>query len=111
MAIYNPDCLGNYDFERICFFARKRFIEGCNTIDLLQQAESDREKEEIALVSLLDVDDDVIRNLRLSCRYATQCKVTNCKVKIKAMIEDALANERLAGKGPCGTGQDSGAGE
>jgi hypothetical protein len=94
MATYNPDCLGNYDFERICFFARKRFVEGCNTIDLLQQAETDREREEIALVSMLDVDDNVIRNLRLSCRYATECKVTNCKVKIKAMIEDSLAHDK-----------------
>lgn len=99
MASHNPDCLGNYDFDRICFFARKRFIEGCNTIDLLQKAESDREKEEIALVSLLDVDDDLIGNLQLSCRHATQCKVTNCKVKIKAMIEAAIAKERLAEKG------------
>lgn len=93
MACHNPGCLGNYDFERISFYARKRFVEGRNTIELLEQAGSEREKEEIALVSLLDVEDDVIRNLQLSCKHAGQCKVTNCREKLKVMIEEALVNE------------------
>lgn len=90
MACHNPGCLGNYDFERISFFAKKRFVDGCNTIELLEQAGSEREKEEIALVSLLDVEDDVIRDLQLSCKHAGQCKVTNCREKLKNMIEEAL---------------------
>lgn len=92
MTCHNPGCLGNYDFDRISFYARKRFIEGCDTIALLGQASSDREKEEIALVSLLDVEDDVIRNLQLSCTHASTCKVTNCRTLLKAMIEKELAN-------------------
>jgi len=90
MPCHNPGCLGNYDFERICFYARKRFVDGCDTIELLGQAKSDREKEEIALVSLLDVEDDVIRDLQLSCNHAGTCKVTNCRALLKAMIEEAL---------------------
>ena len=91
MACYNPGCLGNYDFEHIAFFARKRFVEGCHTMALLQQAESEREKEEIVLVSLLDVDNDQIRELQLSCKYDKQCKVVSCRDKLKKMIEDELA--------------------
>ena len=53
-----PGCLGDYDFDEIVGFARKRFLEGCDTVSLLQQAETQCEKEEIALVSLLSVDDD-----------------------------------------------------
>ena len=70
MTCHNPVCLGNYDFDRIAFFARKRFIEGCNTVTLLEQAVSEREKEEIALVCLLDVEDDKIQELYLSCRHS-----------------------------------------
>ena len=81
--------MGNYDFDRIAYFARKRFIEGCSTITLLEQAGSEREKEEIALVSLLDVEDDRIRDMRLTCRYAGKCMVTTCREKLKKMIEDA----------------------
>jgi hypothetical protein len=91
MACHNPGCLGNYDFEHISFFARKRFVDGCNTIELLEQAKSDCEKEEIALLSLLDVEDDTIRDLQLSCKFAGQCKVTNCRDKLKQMIEAELA--------------------
>jgi hypothetical protein len=82
--------MGNYDFDKIAFFAKKRFVEGCNTIELMGAAESEREKEEIALVSLLDVEDDEIRDLQLSCKYAGQCKVMDCRDKLKKMIAEEL---------------------
>ena len=90
MACHNPRCMGNYDFDKIAFFAKKRFVEGCNTIELMGAAESEREKEEIALVSLLDVEDDEIRDLQLSCKYAGQCKVMDCRDKLKKMIAEEL---------------------
>ena len=91
MVCRNPGCLGNYDFDHIALHARKRFIDGIDTISLLQQATSQREKEEIALVSLLDVDDDQVRDLQLSCQHAGQCQVTNCRTKLKKMIEEETA--------------------
>jgi len=90
MACHKPGCLGNYDFEHIVSFARRRFVEGCNTVALLKQAKSECEKEEIALVSLLDVSDDKIRDLQLSCRYASQCKVMDCRDKLRKMIKEDL---------------------
>ena len=90
MAYYNPDCLGNYDFERIAYYAKKRYLEGWNTVALLQQAESQCEKEEIALVSLLDVEDDDIRNLELSCRHATRCRVMDCRDRLKKLIKEEI---------------------
>lgn len=93
MACYNPGCLGNYDFEHIAHFARKRFVDGWNTVELLAQASSEREKEEIALVSLLDVEDDQVRDLKLSCVHADECKVTNCRRKLREMIGAELARK------------------
>jgi hypothetical protein len=87
----NPACLGNYDFEHIARFAKKRFIEGFETMALLAQAQSTREKEEIALVCMLDVKDDVITDLRLDCRHAGKCKATDCRERLKKLIEDDLA--------------------
>lgn len=91
MTCYNPGCLGNYDFEHIADFARQRFIDGVSTIDLMAQAQSAIEKEEIALVCLLDVDDDVVQDLMLSCVHDDTCEVTNCRTKLKNMIEDELS--------------------
>ena len=48
MACYVSGCLGNYNFDNIAQFARKRFIEGVNTIDLMRNARTHREKKEIA---------------------------------------------------------------
>lgn len=87
MSCHNPGCLGNYDFNHIAFFAKKRFVEGCSTIELMKAAKSEQEKEEIALVSLLDVDDGQIRDLQLCCKYAKQCKAINCRDKLIKMLE------------------------
>ena len=93
MVCRNPGCMGNYDFDQIALFARKRFVEGCSTVALLQQAKSEREKEEIALVCLLDIEDDQIRDLKLSCRHDSQCEVTTCREKLRKMIEQELADQ------------------
>ena len=85
--------MGHYDFEHIAHYARKRFVEGCDTVALLQQARSQREKEEIALVCMLDVDENVIRDLKLSCRHADACEVTDCRDRLRELIERDLADK------------------
>lgn len=92
MNCNNPRCLGNYNFDHISFFARKRFVEGCNTVTLMENAESEHEKEEIALVCLLDIEDDRIRDLQLCCRHAGDCKVIDCRDKLKKMITEELSH-------------------
>jgi len=82
----NPRCLGAYDYEHIAFYARKRFVEGVDTISLLQQAVTQREKEEIALVCMLDIEDGVIKRLDLNCRHAETCEVTDCRDRLRQLI-------------------------
>ena len=94
MGCRDQSCLGKYDFDNIVSFAKKRYVEGCSTIELMEQAGSEREKQEIALVSLLDVEDDRIRDLRLSCIYEGECKVIDCRAKLKKMIEEKLAIQK-----------------
>ena len=90
MANYSPGCFGNYDFDRIAYFAKKRFVDGNSTISLLNQARSETEREEIALVCMLDVDDEIVLDVKLDCRYAVDCKVTNCRDKLRKLIEAEL---------------------
>ena len=68
-----------------------RFVEGRDTITLMNQANSQREKEEIALVSMLDVDENAIRDLQLSCRHADSCEVTDCRDRLRELIGRDLA--------------------
>lgn len=91
MACQNRRCMGNYNFDNIAYFAKKRFVEGCSTIELLEAAGSEREKEEIALVSLLDIDDDNIQDLKLTCQCAGQCMTIDCRDRLKKMIKAELS--------------------
>lgn len=93
MVCRDQSCLGKYDFEHIISFARKRFIEGCSTIELMGQANSEREKQEIALVSLLDLEEDTVRELNLSCSYDNECKATDCREMLKKLIEEELVKK------------------
>ena len=90
MPCQNPGCMGNYNFDHIVFFAKKRFVEGCNTIELLGAAKTEREKEEIALVCLLYLEDDKILDLQLSCKCAGQCKAISYRDRLKKIIEEKL---------------------
>jgi len=94
MKYHNPDCLGNYNFDNIADYARKRFVEGYSTIELMQGAKSQRRRQEIALVAMMDIDDTTVQNLHLSCQYKEQCKVTTCRAVIKKMIEDNLKQKQ-----------------
>ena len=85
-----PECMGNYDFDKIAFYAKKRFIEGCSTIKLMEMTKTRREKEMIALVSLLHVANDKIQDLELSCNYASECKVMDCREKLKNKIAEKI---------------------
>jgi len=95
MSCRHPGCLRNYDFDRIAYFAKKRFVDGYNTISLLQQAKTEREKEEIAVVCLLDVEDDQIRDLKIGCKYSDQCQMKNCRDEIRKLINLALADSNI----------------
>lgn len=90
MSNHSPGCFGNYDFDSIASFAKKRFIEDHSTIELLQQARSNTEREEIALVCMLDIEDDIVLDVELGCRYANDCKVTSCRDKLRKLIETEL---------------------
>ena len=94
MAKSNPGCFGHYDFNHIAQFARKRFVEGQSTISLLQQARSDTEREEAALVCMLDIEDEFVLDIELDCRYASDCKVTNCRDRLRKLIEAELKSQK-----------------
>lgn len=81
-------CLGDYQFSRIADYAKKRYIDGISTMVLMNQATSEKEREEIALVCLLDIEDSEVKSLKLTCKYATECKIDFCRDVLRKMIQD-----------------------
>lgn len=90
MISHIPECMGNYDFDKIVFFAKKRYIEGYNTIELIEAAKTQREREEIVLVSLLHVKNNEIRDIKLTCIHSDSCKVMDCRDRLKSMLEEEI---------------------
>lgn len=90
MSDNHPRCIGHYNFDHIVQFAKMRYIDGCSTIKLLQQVQTDTEREEVALVCMLDIEDDVVTNIRLNCRYSRYCQVKNCRDRLRFLIGERL---------------------
>lgn len=63
-------------------YAYKRYIENVSTIELMQQATTEQQKEEIALVALLDVKDDLNINLRYHKTYKNTDKLPQLRIEI-----------------------------
>jgi hypothetical protein len=82
--------MGNYDYDRIAVIAIKRYVEGYDTIALLDAARSQREKEEIILVALLHFDDDVLADFNLGCGGDDECQTITCRNRLKHMLRGYL---------------------
>jgi hypothetical protein len=87
MPCQNLACIRQIEFDRIAYFARKRYIEGVSTIVLLCAAESESEKTMIVLASLLDLEDDKIRELKPYCSHQCQRLMFDLRDRLKSMIE------------------------
>ena len=85
MATQKPIDIANYNFDRMVNLAKKRLVDEWNTIDLMQAANSEIEKEEIALLALLDVGDD-INDLQLLCRYSDPCQAKHFRDNLRKKI-------------------------
>jgi len=95
MPCQNPGCMRKYDFDHIAFFARKRYVEGISTIVLMCNAKTESEKTLIVLASLLDLDDDNIRELRPYCSLECQRLMFDLRDRLKLMIEQECSTRRV----------------
>lgn len=87
MPCQNPGCMRKYDYDHIAFYARKRYVEGISTIVLLCNAQTDSEKTQIILASLLDLDDDKICELQPYCSGKCRRLMFDLRDRLRLMIE------------------------
>jgi hypothetical protein len=59
----------------------------------MRNARTHREKEEIALVAMLDLKGKTVIDLRLDCKHAGTCKFTHCRNLLKKMITEGLVQK------------------
>lgn len=86
MTCFNAECLGNSDFERIAQYARRRFVDGIDTVTLMQSARDERERREIALAALLDLDEATIAELDLFACDSLQCRARSYRQRLRQLL-------------------------
>lgn len=94
MPCQHHGCLRKYDFDHIAFYARKRYVEGVSTIVLMCNAKTESDKTLIILASLLDLEDDSIRELRPYCSSQCQRWMFNLRDRLRRMIQQECAVKR-----------------
>jgi len=94
MPCQKTGCLRQCSYEQLAYYARKRYVDGIGTIELLRNARSDEDKSLIALASMLDLDDDRIRELKPYCSRECQSLMFEMRDRLRAMVEDSLRTRR-----------------
>jgi ribosomal protein L24E len=95
MPCLNPDCIRQYDFDHIAFYARKRYVEGVSTIVLMCNAKTESEKTLIVLASMLDLDDENIRQLKPYCSAKCQRLMFDLRDRLKLIIEQECCRQHV----------------
>ena len=96
MPCKDPGCIRKYNFDHIAFYARKRYVEGVSTIVLMCNAKSECEKVLIVLASLLDLDDDNIRQLKPYCSPECQRQMFDLRDRLRLMIDQECSIHRVS---------------
>ena len=75
--------------DEIGFWAEKRFIDKIPTVELLKQAQTDREKEIVTVVGMLDVDDATL-DVMFNTAKESDCNIFACRARLKKWLEQRL---------------------
>jgi hypothetical protein len=62
-------------------------------MDLMRNAKTPREKEEIALVVKLDLNDKTVTDLKLDCKHAGICEITTCRDRLIKILNKSLGQK------------------
>ncbi|MFW2371651.1 MAG: hypothetical protein ACN4GM_00905 [Gammaproteobacteria bacterium] len=96
MIIETSNCLHDLDFEHLAYYAHQHYIEGVQTIELMEKANSEKEKEEIALVALLDVQTNVSIELSHHQPHENVGHLTDLKRVLQQYIQGEGLSEWFA---------------
>ena len=85
---YKPKlCFCRYRVDELAALAKTKLIDHRSTIDMMENAKSDIEKAEIAIISLFDVDDGTLREIMEGKLEDGDCNVVSCRRMLKRQIE------------------------
>ena len=54
---------GKYNIREFLPIVQRKFVDGFSTVELLKEARNDEEKDKVAIVALLDLDDETVMRM------------------------------------------------
>ncbi len=83
-------CFCKYGDNELAAIARKKFVDQRSTMDLMESAKSEREMDEVAVISLFDVEDVALSELMKEKLEDDRCSVVSCRKMLKRQIEGMI---------------------
>ena len=81
--------LAELNFYHLVYYAHKKFYEGVSTIELLQQASSEQEREEISLVAMLEVEGNLMLELKHQKRRVLRFPLSDFKRAMALSVQQS----------------------
>lgn len=79
-------CFCSYSFDEILEVARRKYLLGFTTVELLALAITEHERDVVAITSLLDVPNDDLKDVLDSKTLSGDCHLHSCRRMLRKMI-------------------------
>ena len=84
---------GEYDIMELLRIVKKKFVNGFSTIELLKEAQNDEEKDKVAIVALLDLDDGTVMHMLSDKKNGNEdFDILSCRNWLKKMLRHMAMN-------------------
>jgi len=83
-------CFCNYDLDELIELGYKKYVKNIPTVELMKEATSEKEKDEICVISMLDVDDDKLEEVMSDMLEDEKCNVLSCRKLLRRQIRKKL---------------------
>lgn len=86
-------CFGKYDIREFLPIVQKKFVDGFSTVELLKKAQNDEEKDKVAIVALLDLDDGTVMDMLSDKNNENEdFDILSCRIWLKKMLRNMAMN-------------------
>ena len=86
-------CFGKYYILEFLPIVQKKFVDGFSTVELLKEAQNDEEKDKVAIVALLDLDDGTVMHMLSDKKNGNEdFDILSCRNWLKKMLGHMAMN-------------------
>jgi hypothetical protein len=92
MDVYKPSqCFCRYDVRDLLNLARAKFLQKITTVELMRNAHTDDERSRVAIVSLLDLDDQQVLSSLKDRTEGPNCHILSCRDMLRKQLYGMIA--------------------